>query len=201
MIQRRPQWPWQLARLVILIACLLSLYAALVLVGVARYDGDLHQIDPQDLLVCAATGALAFGAVSVALRLHQGRYAVGSAEEFKTLAVAVVVAALAVVIVDLAAGSPRLIPLSVPLVAAPVWMVMMLAFRLAIRIQREGGVRPRTGQRTLVFGAGNAGDQLIRSMLGSTDSPYLPVGLLDDDPSKRHARIRGVRMLGSREQL
>ena len=77
----------------------------------------------------------------------------------------------------------------------------MIGFRLVIRSQREGAVRPRTGQRTLVFGAGDAGDQLIRSMLGDPDSPYLPVGLLDDDPTKRHARIRGVRMLGGRDRI
>ena len=92
-------------------------------------------------------------------------------------------------------------PVSVPLVGAAVSFVVMLGFRVVVRSQREGAVRPRTGQRTLVFGAGDGGHQLIRSMLGSTDSPYLPVGLLDDDPDKRHVRIRGVRMLGNREQL
>jgi FlaA1/EpsC-like NDP-sugar epimerase len=94
-----------------------------------------------------------------------------------------------------------MLPLSVPFIAAAVSVVMMLAFRLVVRSQREGAVRPRTGQRTLVFGAGDGGHQLIRSMLGSVDSPYLPVGLLDDDPGKRHVRIRGVRMLGNREHL
>jgi FlaA1/EpsC-like NDP-sugar epimerase len=194
-------WPWKLARLAILVADLLSLHAGLVLVSVARYDGDVEQVDTEGLLICSAAGALTFVVLSAALRLHQGRHAVWSADEFKPLSVAVAMAALAVVSIDLAAGSPRLIPLSVPFVGAAVSFVFMLGFRLVIRSQREGAVRPRTGQRTLVFGAGNGGHQLIRSMLGSVDSPYLPVGLLDDDPRKRHARIRGVRMLGTREQL
>jgi FlaA1/EpsC-like NDP-sugar epimerase len=198
---RPARWPWTLARLAILVADLLSLHAGLVLMGVARYDGDIEQIHLRGLLVCSAVGALTFLAVSAALRLHQGRHAVGSAEEVKSLGVAVVLAALAVESVDLAAGSPRWLPLSVPLSGAAVSFVVMLGFRWILRSQREGAVRPRTGQPTLVFGAGDAGHQLIRSMLGSPDSPYLPVGLLDDDPSKRHARIRGIRMLGTRRQL
>jgi FlaA1/EpsC-like NDP-sugar epimerase len=52
-----------------------------------------------------------------------------------------------------------------------------------------------------VFGAGLAGEQLVRSMLADPASPYLPVGLLDDDPRKRHLRIRGVRMMGGRGRL
>jgi FlaA1/EpsC-like NDP-sugar epimerase len=198
---RPARWPWTLARLAILVGDLLSLHAGLVLMSVARYDGDIEQIQLRGLLVCSAVGALTFLAVSAALRLHQGRHAVGSAEEVKSLGVAVVLAALAVESVDLAAGSPRLLPLSVPLSGAAVSFVVMLGFRWVLRSQREGAVRPRTGQPTLVFGAGDAGHQLIRSMLGSPDSPYLPVGLLDDDPSKRHARIRGIRMLGTRQQL
>jgi FlaA1/EpsC-like NDP-sugar epimerase len=198
---RPARWPWTLARLAILVGDLLSLHAGLVLMSVARYDGDIEQIQLRGLLVCSAVGALTFLAVSAALRLHQGRHAVGSAEEVKSLGVAVVLAALAVESVDLAAGSPRWLPLSVPLSGAAVSFVVMLGFRWILRSQREGAVRPRTGQPTLVFGAGDAGHQLIRSMLGSPDSPYLPVGLLDDDPSKRHARIRGIRMLGTRRQL
>jgi FlaA1/EpsC-like NDP-sugar epimerase len=184
-----------------LVADVLSLYAGLTLVSVARYDGDLGEIDPHGLLVVGVVMAVTFVALSAALRLHQGRYALGSADEFTSLAVAVGGAAVVAVAVDLAVGSPRLLPLSAPFIGAAVSLLGMLGFRLVIRSQREGAVRPRTGQRTLVFGAGDGGHQLIRSMLGSVDSPYLPVGLLDDDPGKRHVRIRGVRMLGDREQI
>jgi FlaA1/EpsC-like NDP-sugar epimerase len=89
----------------------------------------------------------------------------------------------------------------VPPMAAVVALVLMTAIRLGIRRQREGAARPRAGERTLVFGAGDAGDQLVRSMLTNSESAYLPVGLLDDDPRKRHARIRGVRLMGGRDDI
>jgi FlaA1/EpsC-like NDP-sugar epimerase len=38
-------------------------------------------------------------------------------------------------------------------------------------------------------------------MRGKAESAYLPVGLLDDDPAKRHVRINGVRMLGGRDDI
>lgn len=193
--------PWRLVRYAMLTMDVLSLAVGLFLATAARYEGALVEMNARGLMWGAALAALIFSITSAALRLHQGRYAVGSAEELKALAVAVGFTALTVLAVDALAGSPRLLPLSVPPIAAFLSFVFMMGFRLTIRSQREGAVRPRTGQRTLVFGAGMAGDQLIRSMLGDPASPYLPVGLLDDDPSKRHARIRGVRMLGGRDQM
>ncbi len=38
-------------------------------------------------------------------------------------------------------------------------------------------------------------------MLSDPDSPFMPVGLLDDDPAKRHLRIQGIRVLGNRTAL
>jgi FlaA1/EpsC-like NDP-sugar epimerase len=114
---------------------------------------------------------------------------------------AVTVTFLVLVLADIADGTPHMVPRSVPLLAAALAFVLMLAIRLAVRRQREGAARPQQGRPTLVFGAGDAGHQLVRSMLGRSESPFLPVGVLDDDPRKRHARINGVRMLGGRDDI
>ncbi|MDP5183845.1 nucleoside-diphosphate sugar epimerase/dehydratase [Blastococcus sp. BMG 814] len=201
MILQRSGWPWRLARLAILVTDVISLQVALVFATAARYDGDLTRLNTRGLVICGAAAAVAFLVLSVAMRLHQGRYALGSVDELRGILVAVGGAAFTVLAVDVLAGSPRLIPLSVAPVAAAIAALLMLGFRLVIRSQREGAVRPRTGRPTLVFGAGEAAHQLIRSMLADPDSPYVPVGLIDDDRSKRHLRIRGVRVLGSRDQI
>ena len=192
---------WRLLRGAMLAVDVLSFHAGILLATTARYDGSLEQANTNGLLLGMVLVALVYPVTSTVLRLHQGRYAVGSADELKSLSIAVGLTALTLLGLDAAAGSPRLLPLSVPLVAAVTAFVLMIGFRLAVRSQREGAARPRTGQRTLVFGAGTAGEQLIRSMLGDPSSDYLPVGLLDDDPTKRHARIRGVRMLGDRTRI
>ena len=198
---RRSSTVFRITRVAMVLADALSLQAGLTLVAAARYDGDLEQVRVGALVLGIAVATGTFLAVAASLRLYQGRHAVGSADEFKSVAAAVAVASLVCIALDLAAGTPRLLPLSVPLLGPVVAFVLMLTYRLVARSQREGAVRPRRGLPTLVFGGGNAGDQLVRSMLSDPESPFVPVGLLDDDPAKRHVRIRGIRMLGGRDQI
>lgn len=51
-------------------------------------------------------------------------------------------------------------------------------------------------ERTLIVGAGDTGEQILRSILSSVDSPYFPVGFLDDSPSRQNISIHGVKVLG-----
>lgn len=192
---------WKIIRAATFVVDVFSLLTGLLLATAARYQGSLDPSNGTGMLVGMAIVGVTYSILSAALRLHRGRYAVGSSDELAALAVAVGASGLAVLLVDVAAGSPRLLPLSVPPVGVTLSFVMMMAFRLALRVQREGALRPRTGCRTLIFGAGDAGEQLIRSMLADPHGEYLPVGLLDDEPAKRHLRIRGVRMMGTRESI
>jgi FlaA1/EpsC-like NDP-sugar epimerase len=198
---REPGRYWRLVRATMLAFDVVSMAVGLVLATAARYEGSLDRMSIRGLVVTAAIATLVFPFASAVLRLHHGRYSIGSADELKSLGVATGLTSLVVLTVVVAQGTPRLVPYSVPAMAAVLSFVLMIGFRLAIRSQREGAARPRTGKRALVFGAGDAAEQLIRSMLGDPESSYLPVGLLDDDPRKRHVRIRGVRMLGRREHL
>ena len=50
--------------------------------------------------------------------------------------------------------------------------------------------------RTLIIGAGDAGEQILRGILGSKYSPYLPVGFIDDELAKQGLRIHGLKVLG-----
>lgn len=42
---------------------------------------------------------------------------------------------------------------------------------------------------------------MLRTLRGSSDSSYLPVALLDDDPDKRNLRLNGVRVEGRVDDL
>lgn len=50
--------------------------------------------------------------------------------------------------------------------------------------------------KVLIVGAGDIGEQLLRSMATSKDNNYLPVGFVDDSQSKKGIRIHGLEVLG-----
>ena len=51
-------------------------------------------------------------------------------------------------------------------------------------------------ERTLIVGAGDAGEQILRNILTSATSPYLPTGFVDDHSVKQGTLIHGIRVLG-----
>ena len=78
-------------------------------------------------------------------------------------------------------------------------MLMLLAgSRVAFRFFRR--VLPATGsgkgRRVLIYGAGDAGELLLRELLNNRELSYAPVGFMDDDPKKRGKVIHGLRVLG-----
>lgn len=64
---------------------------------------------------------------------------------------------------------------------------------------RRAPVPPR--QRVAIYGAGNAGVLLLAEIHANPELGFEAVGFLDDNPLKRSLRIRGVRVLGTLEEL
>src|SRR6266511_2292008 len=99
-------------------------------------------------------------------------------------------------------AQPLLVPRSTPFVATAMSLSTLLAARFVLRAYRSRRRRVRPdAERVIIFGAGDAGTQLVRQMRSDKSSPFLPVALIDDDPAKRRLRIHGVRVRGARTQL
>jgi FlaA1/EpsC-like NDP-sugar epimerase len=60
--------------------------------------------------------------------------------------------------------------------------------------------RESNGEKTLVYGAGIAGRQIVEQMLWQDDK-YNPIAFLDDDPAKSNLRIFGRRVMGNIDTL
>jgi FlaA1/EpsC-like NDP-sugar epimerase len=72
--------------------------------------------------------------------------------------------------------------------------------RSLIERPRPGALVPG-GKEVLVVGAGDAGGLVLREMLTTRLAGYTPIGLVDDDPRKRHMRLHGVKVLGTTHDL
>ncbi|MEH1166209.1 nucleoside-diphosphate sugar epimerase/dehydratase [Micromonospora sp. CPCC 205539] len=141
-------------------------------------------------------------AVSAIRRTYSGWHPVGSVEEMQGLANTALITGF-LVLVALVPMAARPVPASTPLVGAAIALLVMLAVRLAYRSRRDRTLRPDAGRAepVLLFGAGSAGQGLLRAMLSDPAGQFLPVGMLDDDPQKRQLSLAGVRMLGSRYDI
>jgi UDP-GlcNAc:undecaprenyl-phosphate GlcNAc-1-phosphate transferase len=83
-------------------------------------------------------------------------------------------------------------------------MLMLLAgSRVAFRFFRQ--VLPTAGgskhRRALIYGAGDAGELLLRELLNNRDLSYKPIGFIDDDPKKQGKVIHGFRVFGGNGML
>lgn len=97
----------------------------------------------------------------------------------------------------------RSVPQSVVLVGGVLGLVFMAGCRYVWRLALERARRPdsRSAEKLLIYGAGEGGLQMITTMMRSRTSPYVPVGMLDDDSSKQRLTIMGVSVLGTRNDI
>ncbi len=161
----------------------------------ARYDFSLSAVRPTaGLLFAAGFVAVAQVVLGALGHLYRGRYRYGSFDEVLGVLRTVGSVAVALGVVE-ALGRPYLLlPRSVPLIAGLIAFTGMLGVRYGYRLLQEHRRRSGSGDAVplLLFGAGTSADQLLATMLADDRSQWFPVGLLDDDPRKRHLRLRGV---------
>jgi FlaA1/EpsC-like NDP-sugar epimerase len=79
---------------------------------------------------------------------------------------------------------------------------MVGGFKISKRVYFHAKKYPLVEQkRTLIIGAGNTGEQIVRDMRRTKDSPYLPVAFVDDDPGKKKVFIHGIKVIGNRGDI
>jgi FlaA1/EpsC-like NDP-sugar epimerase len=81
-------------------------------------------------------------------------------------------------------------------------LILVGAFRLARRsylhlLKKHTG----NGKRTLIVGAGNTGEMILRDMARLGHSPFNPVCLLDDNTKKIGMYMHGVQVCGNTDEL
>jgi lipopolysaccharide/colanic/teichoic acid biosynthesis glycosyltransferase len=167
-----------------------------------RADFTLTDIETRPFVTIVAVAVTAQLAVHAVLRTYRGRHPIGGIDEAITVATGTALVGLIVFLVGLFTHQ-QLIAHSVPLLAAPIAVVVAVGSRLVVRLYRERRDRAdySRARRVIVLGAGIDGQHLLRSLLSDPAGQYLPVALLEDNESLRRYRISGVPVRGTRADV
>ena len=178
----------------------LAWIAGLFLAVAFRYDFYLAPPILRVTLITSILLAIGQMVVGSLFRIYQGRYRLASFDEISGLFLSAgSVGAIATVITF--ATRPSGLPRSSPAIATAFAVLIMLAGRFLLRLVRRQGSFSDSAVATLIYGAGESGNQITRLFAATPESPYQPIGFIDDDPAKRRLHMNGLRVLGTLDDL
>lgn len=93
-------------------------------------------------------------------------------------------------------GYPRSVYLIDTLLLIVLTGGVWIARRIGYPSSSSTGLKP-----VLIYGAGSAGERLVRELRQNRSFGYRPIGFIDDDRLKTGQRIHGVKVLGTRQHL
>ena len=141
--------------------------------------------------------------VGYVVGIYRRRWRYGSFDEVGGLVLATFITTSILFVLRFFDQSLNPFPRSVILISGFAGLCFVAASRYTWRLIREQLRRPteQTAAKILVYGAGEGGIQMVNTLLRNPQSPYLPVGFLDDNPDTHRLSISGVPVLGGREQM
>ena len=169
----------------------------------SRYDFALQVDQSLAVLGYAVVACVWQVVVGAGFKLYRGRYKTATFEESLGLATSALVVACLLIVTFVGIVGTDVFPRAVAVLTPPIALVFMTAGRWAYRaLVTRASARDRVNaERVLIYGAGNAGHQLVRLLAIEDSAPFVAVGFIDDDRSKRHLRLMGVPILGNRTSL
>jgi FlaA1/EpsC-like NDP-sugar epimerase len=133
-------------------------------------------------------------------RLYEGLWRYTGIWDLKNIIFGVTASAVGFLIIAWAAGL-AIYPRSVLVIDSLLLIFLMGGIRLARRLyEGVGGLKGE--KRVLIYGAGSAGESVVRAIKNNNVyHDFEPIGFVDDNPTKTGQRIHGIRVLGIRKDL
>lgn len=100
--------------------------------------------------------------------------------------------------------SSPVFPRSIFLIDWIISVILLSGLRISKRVFLEIIIKKKfrhQGKNTIIIGAGNTGEMILRDMSRQDFSLFYPVGMLDDDIKKSGSYVHGIEVLGSTEEL
>ena len=139
--------------------------------------------------------------------LYQGLWRYAGIWDLQNIVASVLLSSFAFYVATTLTPNMQMYPRSVVLIDALLMMFLVGGLRLLVRMLRGRVLKARRdksetpSRKVLIFGAGEAGESIVRDIRLKTLPDYIPVGFVDDDRGKVGQSIHGVPVLGTRHDL
>jgi UDP-GlcNAc:undecaprenyl-phosphate GlcNAc-1-phosphate transferase len=143
-------------------------------------------------------------ATFLAMGVYRGIWRYTSIDDLLVFGKAVVLSSVASLLAILFAFRFEGVSRTVFIVDGMLLLMMVAGSRMAFRLFRQVLPTPQGrngGSRILIYGAGDAGELLLRELQNNRELRYSPVGFIDDDPNKKGKVIHGLRVFGGNGSL
>ncbi|MGV8905494.1 MAG: polysaccharide biosynthesis protein [Acetobacterium sp.] len=196
----------QISKIMILMVCdLIVFFMSYYFAFLLRYNFEMPRDTFWNLGIFLGMAIFIKLVVFMFTQMYSTLWRYASIEEIVQIMLAVFIANVLATLFFLAMNIE--IPGSVMILTLMLDFVFVGGVRIFYRIIRRMSLRQRKEKmdssecienRTLIFGAGEAGVKILKELLASSKR-YKVVGFLDDDPYKKGKRLNGIPILGGRE--
>ncbi len=163
-----------------------------------RFDGDVPAEYVRYFVATVPILVACRVALFLPFRLFQGLWRYTSISDLLNIVAGVASSSLLFFLLHPLFPVERTFPRSILVIDTVLLICLLTAVRLSRRIYREL-VPGSGGRRVIVYGAGDAGELIVRDMRLKPLYDARPIGFLDDDVSKVGRRIHGLPVLGGRK--
>jgi len=145
-----------------------------------------------------------------AVGLYRGMWRYTSLRDLENILIGTIISSVIIVSMLLYGNRFDGLSRSVFIIDALLTFLFICGHRVMIRFYHQNSNGPRSliplikpvqKKRLLLIGAGAAVERVLRELQSNNSLPYLPVGLIDDDPSKTGLSIHGVVVYGQLDDL
>ena len=166
-----------------------------------RFDGSILREQIENFFAMLPWLLAIRGLIFIPFRLYEGMWRYTSVLELRNIIAGVGLSTIVFYLFVHGSLGMQSYPRSIFLIDTLVLIFLMggvrLTRRLYVKVPRLNGEK-----KVLIYGAGDAGEMIVRDMISNGALyHYEPVGFIDDNPKKLHQHIHGVRVLGGRESI
>ena len=166
-----------------------------------RFDGVVSEGVLAPMIKMMPWLILIRGLMFVPLQLYKGMWRYTGIWDLRNVIIGVIGSTIVFYVVVHWGYGLKDYPRSIFIIDSLLLIFFMGGSRLAHRLY-AGLNHGSAGKQVLIYGAGDAGEMIVRAILNNgTGYDYQPIGFIDDNPNKVGQRIHGVPVLGQRETI